>query len=77
MSLAAAALPTWSQPELILAQISLAKATEAQIGLRPALVTGSVDLDEAIDRASEALKLGEDERNKYSQAEALVLRCEL
>ena len=70
---AAAKLPQWSQPHILIAQIQIGKAS----GLGPSPRDEKPDLALALAEATKAIGLAEQEKSVPAQLEALVLRFEI
>jgi tetratricopeptide (TPR) repeat protein len=71
------AAPTWSQPQLLLAQINLGNAIRIQSGFPGTTGTQERSLREAEEACSKAIDLAREERDKETEKASLVLRIEI
>jgi tetratricopeptide (TPR) repeat protein len=76
-SSASKSAPKWSQPQLVLAQISLGKAIHVQLGFQAESVLQETTLIEAEETCSRALDLAREEKDEQTEAVALVLRVDV
>jgi tetratricopeptide (TPR) repeat protein len=76
-SVAAKAIPKWSQPHLVMAQASLGKALHVQFGFDETSSFQEQTIRDAETECSTALALAREEKDTQTQKMALVLRTEL
>ncbi len=69
--------PKWSQPQLVLAQISLGKALHAQLGFQAKGVSRETSLLHAEEACSMAIDLAREEKDEQTERAALILRIEV
>jgi tetratricopeptide (TPR) repeat protein len=69
--------PKWSQPQLVLAQISVGKALHVQLGFGAKSVSQEPTLLEAEEACSTAVDLARKEKDEQTQTVALVVRVDI
>ena len=69
--------PKWSQPQLVLAQVSLGQALHAQLGFQAKGVSQETSLVDAEDACSIAIDLAREEKDEETERAALIIRVEI